>query len=56
MSSFPPQALWMCKHLDARPRSEDPFGKAWCPKCREQVWLYEVFSNMLDAMQETIKR
>lgn len=54
MCNFPPEALFLCKHLGARPRVTDPIGKAHCPACGRKVWLYEVFSNMLDAMQEAI--
>lgn len=54
MSNFPPQALQICKHLEARPNGNDPIGMAWCPECHKNVWLNEVFTNMLNAMQEAM--
>lgn len=54
MSSFPPQALQLCRHLEARPGESDPMGMAWYPECHKNVWLHEVFTNMLNAMQEAI--
>lgn len=29
-------------------------GMAWYPECHKNVWLHEVFTNMLNAMQEAI--
>lgn len=45
-----------CKHLKAECRPWDAKGRAFCPDCKQQVPLYQVFNNLLAAMREAVDR
>lgn len=43
-----------CRHLRGVVYGYCRIGGAYCPDCRKEVGLDEVFTNMLKAMRETI--
>jgi len=41
-----------CKHLHAHVYGWVTVGRTWCPDCSREVYLYEVFENLIKALRK----
>jgi hypothetical protein len=43
-----------CKHFKAYILGSCKMSYAWCPECKMEVQLMEVFNNMLDELRKVL--